>query len=332
MNSEAQNIPMANPHAAATAQASAPAPGGQTPAHLTGNLAISSHNLTKKFAQRNAVDAVNLAIPTGAIYALLGLNGAGKSTTIRMLLGLLTPTSGNVKIVGLDPARDDIKVKQVVGYVPDTPRFYEWMTVAEQIGFIAHYRKSRWDVPYTDHLVDNFQLPRGAQIRTLSKGQKARLALVAALGFRPDVLLLDEPTLGLDPVARRQFTESILSEYADEGRTVLISSHLIHEVSGVADWVGIMRNGNLIRQQPNEELRAQVKQLELTFSGDVPPTLPPREGLLKQVREPHGVTLTIDHFNPDQARQYASRVGADSVKINDLSLEEVFVALAQGEN
>jgi len=326
----ASNETPGSPHQPASA--ANPNSPGNPPSSGSAGQAISSHNLTKKFGHRTAVDAVNLAIPRGAIYALLGLNGAGKSTTIRMLLGLLTPTSGNVTVAGLDPVRDDRKVKEIVGYVPDTPRFYEWMTIAEQIGFIAHYRKSRWDDAYTDHLLENFQLPRTAQIRTLSKGQKARLGLVAALGFRPDVLLLDEPTLGLDPVARRQFTESILAEYADEGRTVLISSHLIHEVSGVADWVGIMRNGQLIRQQPTEELRTQVKQIELTFEGEVPPSLPPLDGTLKQVREPHGIAITLDNFDPDRANAFASESGAQNMKINDLSLEEIFVALAQGEN
>jgi ABC-2 type transport system ATP-binding protein len=171
-------------------------------------------------------------------------------------MGLQLPGSGSLRVLGLDPVKQPLTVREAVGYVPDVPRFIEWMTLHELMMLVAHYRPSRWNHRRAHHLVATFDLTLGQRVDTMSKGQRAKVALLLALAFEPEVLILDEPTGGLDPLARHNFFESVLREYMDGDQTVFISSHLINEIAGLVDHVGILKNGRLMRSQPTEALQS----------------------------------------------------------------------------
>ncbi len=215
---------------------------------------IATDGLTKMFGGKIVVNRLNLNIPQGAIFALLGGNGAGKSTTIRMLTGLLQPDAGSATILGEDCWSQAIPLRHRVGYVPEKPRFYDWMTVREIGWFTAGFHTAGFFPRYAD-LVDRFRLDPAVRLRTLSKGGYAKVGLALALASDPEVLILDEPTSGLDLFIRREFLASMV-DLAGAGRTILISSHGIAEVERVASHVGFMAEGKLLLAASIEELRS----------------------------------------------------------------------------
>jgi ABC-2 type transport system ATP-binding protein len=290
--------------------------------------AIDTLNLGRRFGGRWVVRELTLRVPRGSVYGFLGLNGAGKTTTIRMLMGLLAPHSGVASVLGIDPETNALEVKRRVGYVPDTPTFYEWMTVREILAFVAHYRRAEWDNKRTEQLVKVFQLPLDQKLKTLSKGQRSKVSLTMALGFNPDLLVLDEPTGGLDPIARRQFIEGVLAQFSESNRTILISSHLVNEISGLVDYVGIVRDGMLVRSEPTESLLAGLKRVRLLYEGAAPGAYA-CTGMMRHRTSGHEALLTIDRFDPDRNVPELQRLGAQSFEVQDLTLEEAFIELAQ---
>jgi ABC-2 type transport system ATP-binding protein len=286
---------------------------------MTDNV-VQTLGLGYRFGREWAVRGLDMAVPRGSVYGLLGLNGAGKSTTLRMLLGLLTPHEGSAQVLGLDPSRAAVAVKARVGYVGDRPTFYDWLTVAETIALVARHRRGAWDDAYARHLVAFFSLRLDKRLGALSKGQVAKVALVLAMGFRPEVLILDEPTGGLDPVVRREFLEGLLSEYLEDGRTILISSHLITEISGLVDHVGILHKGAMLRQSPVEDLQRAVRRVVLTYDGE-PPADTVLPGVLRRKRAGREVRLTVEGL--DESRLGA--LGAASVRVEEIGLEDLFV-------
>src|SRR5437868_729814 len=168
--------------------------------------AIQIENLSYSYGRAEAVHDLNLAVAPGRCYGLFGRNGAGKTTTMKCLLNLLRPTRGHVRIFGLDPARDELRVKQSLAYVPDSVAFYPWMTVRETLDYLASFR-DRWNLDIEKDLLDRFRLDPRQQTKALSKGQRTQLALIGAICPEPPLLVLDEPTSGLDPIVRREFIE-----------------------------------------------------------------------------------------------------------------------------
>jgi ABC-2 type transport system ATP-binding protein len=295
----------------------------------TDGLAIETVGLGRRFGGRWVVQDLNLSVPRGAVLGFLGLNGAGKTTTMRMLMGLLTPHAGSARVLGLDPQRDPLAVKRAVGFVGEKTTYYDWMTVREVMALVAHYRRGTWDEAFAAHLVRVFDLPLDRRLKTLSKGQLAKVGLLLALAFHPELLILDEPTGGLDPVVRREFLERLLGEYLDEGRTVMISSHLVNEIAGLVDHVGIIKDGGLMRCQPTAELFARTKSVHLIFDAD-PPAEVRLPGLLRRRVEGRTVRLTIEGFDPERTPAMIAALGAGQVAIEDLNLENLFVELVTG--
>jgi ABC-2 type transport system ATP-binding protein len=188
---------------------------------------------------------VSLSLPRGAVYGLVGANGAGKTTLIRHILGLLKAESGSVSVFGLDPVADPVRVLSRIGYLSEENDLPGWMRVDELIHYTRAFYPS-WDDAYADELRQTFALDSSARIKTLSKGQKARAGLLVALAHRPELLVLDEPSSGLDPIVRRDILGAVLRTIAHEGRTVLFSSHLLDEVEEVADHVTMISGGRLV--------------------------------------------------------------------------------------
>lgn len=219
--------------------------------------AIVVEGLSKRFGRRMAVDNLTFEVPAGSVCGFLGRNGAGKSTAIRMMMNLLDMTAGRVTLLGLDSRRDHAALMERVGYVSESPVLYEWMKVKQLVRFTAGFYR-RWNQGRVDELFDRFAIDREQRVRHLSRGTQAQVALALALGGDPELLILDEPATGLDVLVRRDFLESIIQLIQQEGRTVLFSSHLLHEVERVADQVVIIEQGRLVESGNVEELKLRT--------------------------------------------------------------------------
>lgn len=215
---------------------------------------VQVEDLTRRFGERAALASVSLSLPRGAVYGLVGLNGAGKTTLIRHILGLLKAESGSVRVFGLDPVADPVAVLSRIGYLSEENDLPGWMSVEELMRYSrAFYPK--WDDAYARDLRESFALDPAVKIKNLSKGQKARAGLLIALAYRPELLVLDEPSSGLDPIVRKDILGAVMRTIADEGRTVLFSSHLLEEVEQVADHVTMISDGRIVLSAPLNAIR-----------------------------------------------------------------------------
>jgi ABC-2 type transport system ATP-binding protein len=233
---------------------------------------IQISGLTRRFGSRTALDSVQLSVTRGGVHGLVGANGAGKTTLIKHILGLLRAESGSVRIFGLDPVAEPVAVLSRIGYLSEENDLPGWMRIDE----LLHYTRAfypAWDDAYAEELRQRFSLELAAKIGNLSKGQKARAGLLIALAYRPELLVLDEPSSGLDPVVRRDILAAVLRAIAEEGRTVLFSSHLLDEVEQVADQVTMIREGRIVLSAPLDEIREAHGCLDkafLSLTGKVP--------------------------------------------------------------
>ena len=210
-----------------------------------GESVITVSELTRRFGTKTALDSVSVSVPRGGVYGLVGENGAGKTTLIKHILGLLRAQHGSVRVFGLDPVADPVGVLSRIGYLSEERDLPGWMRVDELIRYSRAFYPA-WDDAYAGELQQQFALDPSATVANLSKGQKARVGLLIALAYRPELLLLDEPSSGLDPVVRRDILDAIIRTIADEGRTVLFSSHLLDEVERVADHVTMISHGQVV--------------------------------------------------------------------------------------
>jgi ABC-2 type transport system ATP-binding protein len=215
---------------------------------------IRVSELTRRFGATTALASVSLDLPRGAVYGLVGANGAGKTTLIKHLLGLLRAERGSVRVFGLDPVADPVAVLSRIGYLSEENDLPGWMRVDELMRYTRAFYPA-WDDGYAEALRQRFALDPGATVKSLSKGQKARLGLLIALAYRPELLVLDEPSSGLDPIVRREILGAVIRTMADQGRTVLFSSHLLDEVEAVADHVTMIHLGRIVVSGPLDEIR-----------------------------------------------------------------------------
>ena len=215
---------------------------------------IDVSELTRRFGNKTALDSVSVSMPRGAVYGLVGANGAGKTTLIKHILGLLRAERGSVRVFGLDPVADPVSVLSRIGYLSEENDVPGWMRVEELIRYSRAFYPA-WDDAYAEELRQAFALDPSAKIRNLSKGQKARVGLLVALAHRPELLVLDEPSSGLDPIVRRDILGAVMRTIADEGRTVLFSSHLLEEVEQVADHVTMISEGRIVLSAPLDAMK-----------------------------------------------------------------------------
>ena len=229
--------------------------------------AIEIANLTRRFGNTTALASVSLSLPRGGVYGLVGANGAGKTTLIKHVMGMMRAESGAVRVFGRDPVADPVGVLSRIGYLSEENDLPGWMSVGELIRYSRAFYPG-WDEAYSEELRRAFALDLTAKIKTLSKGQKARAGLLIALAHRPDLLVLDEPSSGLDPIVRKDILGAILRTIADDGRTVLFSSHLLEEVEQVADHVTMIDRGSILLSAPLGEIKAAHRVGDLTPSLD----------------------------------------------------------------
>ena len=284
--------------------------------------ALELRDVVRSFGRTRVLDGLSLRVPAGETFAFLGRNGAGKTTTIRMLLGLLPPHGGSIRVLGLDPARHPLEVRRRVGYLAEDQAVFGWMRTREMIEFISAFYPT-WDMDLANKLALQFQLPLDTRTRDLSKGQTIHLGLLLALAHRPKLVILDDPTLGLDPIARRQFLSDIVTLLQSEGVTVFFSSHLLYEVEPIADRVAILDRGRIVLCAESEELRRRVKRVIVT--PDEYERLG-RELALDVERAGGRVAMTVSDFEALRPRL------SPDAEVVDLNLDEIFQAYVAGKH
>jgi ABC-2 type transport system ATP-binding protein len=226
---------------------------------------IDVRGVSRRFGSTQALDGVSLAVPRGAVFGLVGANGAGKTTLIRHVLGLLRAQAGSVRVFGRDPVADPAGVLARIGYLSEENDLPAWMRVAELLRYSRAFYP-RWDDAYAEKLRQTFELAPSARVGSLSKGQRARVGLLIALAYRPELLVLDEPSSGLDPLVRRDILGAIIRTIAEEGRTVLFSSHLLDEVERVSDHVALIHQGRVVFSAGLDDLKETHRCLTLRFA------------------------------------------------------------------
>ncbi|MEM6471602.1 MAG: ABC transporter ATP-binding protein [Planctomycetota bacterium] len=289
------------------------------------NSIISLQNVSKSYRRKVALDGVDLEVPEGVVFALLGENGAGKTTMIRILTGAIAPDSGSASVMGLSSFHDGPAIRQSIGYVSDSPAMYDWMT-ADEIGWFASaFYDQSFPQRYRDSIRD-FDVPAGTKLKNLSKGQRAKVALALAIGHDPSLLILDEPTSGLDPMVRRRFLESMVDRSA-LGRSVFLSSHHIDEVERVADWIAILHEGTLKLVRPLDELRRSVRILTATLDHADAAVALPRGDVLTESRTGRQIRWVVSDLADAWREDFGSESGILNLVEQSPSLEEIFVAV-----
>jgi ABC-2 type transport system ATP-binding protein len=258
------------------------------------------------------------------VFGLVGVNGAGKTTLIRHAMGMLRAQAGTVSVFGLDPVSAPHAVLSRIGYLSELNELPEWMRVDELIQFTRAFYPN-WDESYAQSLRQNFELAPDKLVQSLSKGQRARLGLLLALAHRPELLILDEPSSGLDPLVRRDILRAIIKTIAQEGRTVLFSSHLLDEVERVADRVAIINGGRIIQNEELESLKSNYHRVVFRF-GSAPRATPQLEGCFNWQGGDRNWSACYKG-DVDEAEKLTSRFDAQLVEHSRLSLNEIFLAL-----
>jgi ABC-2 type transport system ATP-binding protein len=285
---------------------------------------IVADRLVVRYRGKTALDGLDLRVPRGAVYAFLGDNGAGKTTTMRILTGLAPPDAGRAAILGMNCWSRAEELRHRVGYVPERPRFYDWMTVSDIGWFTASFHRPGFFPRYREW-ADRLGLDADKKLRDLSKGGYARVGLALALAPDPEVLLLDEPTSGLDLLTRREFLASLV-DLAATGRTVLISSHSIAELERACTHVGLLRDGKMILSSTLGELRKKVRRFSLRYA-DAPPDAAALGTVLEKNGTGHFWQAVIQDPDAGAVAALRSKPGVTDFEDATVTLEEVYAAL-----
>jgi len=283
---------------------------------------IACERLTHYYGATRALDTVSFEVPEGSIFALLGRNGAGKTTALHCLLGFLEPTRGTARILGHDARRLSPAARTRIGFVAEGSRLVPWMRVRELVAF-QRASFPGFDADLCGRHLQRLGLPPKRRVYQLSRGMRAQLALALALAQRPEVLVLDDPAMGLDAVVRREFLEVMIDLIAEEGRTLLYSSHILTDVERVADRIAILDRGVLRVNAPLDRLKARVRRWHALFPGDAPepPALP---GVVRARRARNELVLTV--VDGEGEIEAACRdLGAKEVAAESLGLEDLFI-------
>ena len=286
--------------------------------------AIIARNVTYRAGKEFAIRDLAMTVPTGSVYGFLGPNGSGKTTTLRLLLGMLPAEDGTISVLGHDVPVGVHKALAKIGYVPERLHLYPTLTVEETLRYHAAFYPD-WDNTRAENLRRGFSLRAEQQVERLSKGESGKFMMLLALAHNPELLVLDEPTDGLDPVVRRDVLAALLEYVSSRGATVLISSHLIHEQERICDHVGVMDGGRLLAEMPMATFRGGIKRLRVASApldkGDFPFTL-----LSRGVTAGREEEWVVRGWQPAM-REYFAAGDSELREVIDLDLEESFVEL-----
>ena len=290
-------------------------------------LVVDIKGVSRSFGNKIALDEVDLSAPKGSVVGLVGENGAGKTTLLKHVLGLFKPRNGTVRVFGKDPVEDPESVLGEIGYLSEVRDLPDWMKIGELMSYTKAFFPS-WDDSFAEELRNMFELSLDQKVKTLSRGQRARAGLIAAIAHRPQLLVLDEPSSGLDPVVRRDILSAIIRTVADEGRTVLFSSHLLDEVQRVSDNVAMLHRGKMLLTSPLDDVLTSHHRITVRFEQ-------PLESPLKidaALRcEGEGREWTV-LCNGERARVEAqlTKLNGEIVDRAAPTLDEIFVARMNG--
>ena len=293
---------------------------------MTSIPVVQCLGLTMAYGRRPALAGVSLAVPEGAVYALLGRNGSGKSTLVRALLGLARPQAGEARLFGEDVWRNRARAMARVGVVPETPDLPPAMTAAQASAFCGRLARS-WDAAGVAARLARSQVDPALPVARLSRGQQTQVALALALGGRPGLLVLDDPTLGLDPVARQDLYRELLDELAERGTTLFIATHDLAGIEGLADRVGILHQGRLLLDESMEALKARFRRVRWAPPGPEDPAGLAALGPVQVTRDAFGAEALVQGFS---AAGLAA-AGLPEAAVHGAALEEIFVGLVNGE-
>lgn len=296
--------------------------------------ALEARGLVRRFGDHVAVDRVDLRLDPGEVLGFVGLNGAGKSTTIRMLCGLLEPHAGSVHIGGVDLATRPAEAVDRLGYVPDRCSVHPWMRVGEAIAFCRRLRP-RWDDALATSMLEVFKLDPRRKVKALSKGMAAKLSLLLAIAHRPDVLILDEPMSGLDPIVHEEFLDGVLRAVIDNGQTVLFSSHGLDDVQRLADTVAILHEGRLVEHRSLHDLLDGARRIRAVLPADPSgarpePPCPPPPGTIRHAMDRREWTLTVRDCDEELVRRLRDEHGFEHVDVQEVGLGELFKDYVRG--
>jgi ABC-2 type transport system ATP-binding protein len=295
------------------------------PSPSSAEAVVAITNLSKRFGSKTALDDVSLYVPRGGVFGLVGENGAGKTTLIKHVLGLLRAEAGSVRVFERDPVADPVEVLSRIGYLSEQPDLPGWMRVDELMRYTkAFYPK--WDAAYAEKMLRQFALNPAQRLNTLSKGQTAKAGLLVCQAHRPELLLLDEPSSGLDPLVRRDILEAVIRTVADEGRTVFFSSHLLEEIERVSDHVAMLHQGRLVLCGSLDEIKAQHRRFTLHFetAQEQPPVIRGAIHISGKGKE----WSVMCNGTRAELPVIAANLGARIVEEHVPSLNEIFVARA----
>ena len=303
---------------------------------LSGGTAIEIESLTVNYGASSILNGLSLEVPVGSIFGFLGANGAGKTTTIKTLLGFRPPRSGSARVLGYDIVSQQREIHRSVGYVSETSSLYDFLRVS-QLCDLSRDMHQRWNQGVVDRYLQMFEVPLNKPIKHFSKGMKSQLALCLALGNDPDLLILDEPTAGLDPIARQVFLTTLVREVAAAGKTVFFSSHILSEIEAIADRLAVLQHGTIVLSDELDQLRDMQKMLRLAYVEQPPAEEMATLRSLSRVRqlEQEGRTVRLriegdvdEIIRTIQARPYALR----DLEVVPVRLEELLLEYMKGES
>jgi len=296
---------------------------------INGNPIVQMRNVSKRFGKIQALDKINLDIKRGEIIGLLGANGAGKSTLLRHIIGLYLADQGQCITFETDAAKLTPKELGRIGYVHQEGELLEWMTVKQLIRYVSAYYKT-WNQQLEEKYIKDFDISIKDRVGSLSPGQRQKVAILLAIGFEPELLILDEPASTLDPIARSQFLDLLLQIIQDENRTIIISSHILSDVEKVIDHAIIMRKGSILRDCSFDSLREEFLKVILTsLSGHLPQNLP-FENVISYEKSDSQAVLTVQNYASSDLEAKAKEIDC-TVDIKPLPLEEIYKIVVSRE-
>ena len=298
-------------------------------AKSTAPFDVEINGLTKTYGDAIVVDNLSLSIAKGSFLGLIGANGAGKSTTLKMLAGMLETTSGSAKVLGTPV--DQLGPKEIsrIGYVPDSHQVYRWMTIREAVWFCRRLNP-RWNDCQCAELLQLFRLDAKKKVKSLSKGMLAKLGLALALSHEPELLMLDEPMSGLDPIAREEFLDGVLKTVSQRECTVILSSHSIDDVQRMSDSICLLHEGQMLAHRQTENILQDTKCIRFVYDGDtVPPAL---ESTIRSRNDQREWSITVEKFSPLMLEKLSCSPGVSCVSVEDMTLEEVYKDYVRGQS
>lgn len=284
---------------------------------------IKMDKVVKNYGNSYALNQLNMNVPQGSVYGLLGKNGAGKTTALRICMSLLKITNGEVNVLGVNPWNMPINIKQEIGYSSDSMQLIPWLKVADILNYNGSFYKN-WDKDYVNQWIKRLNLSLDKRVFQLSRGNRQKLALAMAIGHKPKLLILDEPAGGLDPVARKEFLESIIELIHESGTTILISSHSLDDLEKISDHIGIIENGKMILETNLEDLKHSTKQVNIFSNKKIDKFS--NDNLVSSEFNNNQFTGIFKNWNESTYSSLKNQFPDSNIEVNNMKLEDIFLA------